>query len=80
VRRQFRQVGVFTAARYLGNPVAAALDGEGLHASEMQVVTRSATLSKTTSVLPPRGDRLSGVDLAGGPRRLMRPLNSAGRD
>ena len=34
--RAFRQVDVFTAVPYKGNPVAVVLDGEGLSDAEMQ--------------------------------------------
>ncbi len=51
--RPFRQVDVFTAVPYQGNPVAVVLDGEGLSTEEMQRFARWTNLSETTFVLPP---------------------------
>lgn len=51
--RAFRQVDVFTARQYFGNPVAVVLDGEGLTNDEMQRFTRWTNLSEATFVLPP---------------------------
>lgn len=51
--RRFNQVDVFSSARYLGNPVAVVLDGEGLGAEEMRRFARWTNLSETTFVLPP---------------------------
>jgi PhzF family phenazine biosynthesis protein len=51
--RRFRQVDVFTAVPYAGNPVAVVLDGEGLDADAMQRFARWTNLSETTFVLPP---------------------------
>jgi PhzF family phenazine biosynthesis protein len=51
--RPFRQVDVFTAVPYLGNPVAVVLDGEGLSDAEMQAFANWTNLSETTFVLPP---------------------------
>ncbi|HEU4421882.1 MAG TPA: PhzF family phenazine biosynthesis protein [Pilimelia sp.] len=51
--RPFRQVDVFTATPYRGNPVAVVLDGEGLTTEEMQRFTRWMNLSESTFVLPP---------------------------
>jgi PhzF family phenazine biosynthesis protein len=53
-QRPFRQVDVFTAVPYLGNPVAVVLDGEGLSDAEMQGFANWTNLSETTFVLPPR--------------------------
>jgi len=50
--RPFRQVDVFTATPYTGNPVAVVLDGEGLTADEMQRFANWTNLSETTFVLP----------------------------
>lgn len=50
--RQFRQVDVFTAVPYKGNPVAVVLDGEGLSSEEMQAFANWTNLSETTFVLP----------------------------
>ena len=54
VRRPFRQVDVFAAAPYVGNPVAVVLDAEGLDAEAMQRFARWTNLSETTFVLPPQ--------------------------
>lgn len=50
--RAFRQVDVFTAVPYKGNPVAVVLDGEGLSNAEMQAFANWTNLSETTFVLP----------------------------
>lgn len=49
--RAFRQVDVFTAVPYRGNPVAVVLDGEGLTTAEMQAFANWTNLSETTFVL-----------------------------
>jgi len=51
--RSFRQVDVFTAVPYKGNPVAVVLDGAGLSDAEMQAFAHWTNLSETTFVLPP---------------------------
>jgi len=51
--RPFRQVDVFTATPYYGNPLAVVLDGAGLSDDEMQHFARWTNLSETTFVLPP---------------------------
>jgi PhzF family phenazine biosynthesis protein len=51
--RPFRQVDVFTAEPYRGNPVAVVLDGDGLSTEEMQRFAHWTNLSETTYVLPP---------------------------
>ncbi|HMI98515.1 MAG TPA: PhzF family phenazine biosynthesis isomerase [Gaiellaceae bacterium] len=53
VERQFRQVDVFTATPYAGNPVAVVLDADGLTTDQMQRFTRWTNLSEATFVLPP---------------------------
>ncbi len=53
VRRPFRQVDVFSAAPYAGNPVAVVLDGSGLSTGEMERFSAWTNLSETTFVLPP---------------------------
>jgi PhzF family phenazine biosynthesis protein len=53
VPRPFRQVDVFTATPYAGNPVAVVLDGDGLTTEEMQTFASWTNLSETTFVLPP---------------------------
>lgn len=50
--RAFKQVDVFTAVPYRGNPVAVVLDGEGLTDAEMQTFANWTNLSETTFVLP----------------------------
>ncbi|MDE2436980.1 MAG: PhzF family phenazine biosynthesis protein [Sphingomonadales bacterium] len=50
--RPFRQVDVFTAVPYRGNPVAVVLDAEGLDTAEMQAFANWTNLSETTFVLP----------------------------
>jgi PhzF family phenazine biosynthesis protein len=51
--RPFRQVDVFTAEPYRGNPVAVVLDGSGLTDAQMGAFARWTNLSETTFVLPP---------------------------
>jgi PhzF family phenazine biosynthesis protein len=51
--RPFRQVDVFTAVPYRGNPLAVVLDGGGLSAGEMQDFTNWTNLSEATFLLPP---------------------------
>ncbi|HLI40099.1 MAG TPA: PhzF family phenazine biosynthesis protein [Streptosporangiaceae bacterium] len=52
--RQFRQVDVFTATPFLGNPVAVVLEAGGIGEQQMQSLARWTNLSETTFVLPPR--------------------------
>lgn len=52
-QRPFKQVDVFTATPYLGNPLAVVLDGAGLSDAQMQSFARWTHLSETTFVLPP---------------------------
>ena len=51
--RHFKQVDVFTATPYYGNPLAVVLDGTGLSTEEMQRFAQWTHLSETTFVLPP---------------------------
>ena len=51
--RPFKQVDVFTATPYLGNPLAVVLDGSGLDDAAMQRFARWTNLSETTFLLPP---------------------------
>ncbi len=51
--RPFKQVDVFTATPYLGNPLAVVLDGAELSTVEMQHFAHWANLSETTFLLPP---------------------------
>ncbi|MGQ5289272.1 PhzF family phenazine biosynthesis protein [Pectobacterium actinidiae] len=53
---EFRQVDVFTAKPFLGNPVAVIMDDSGLSSDEMQSVARWTNLSETTFVLPPQNN------------------------
>lgn len=52
-QRPFKQVDVFTAVPYRGNPLAVVLDGEGLTTAEMQDFTHWTNLSECTFLLPP---------------------------
>jgi PhzF family phenazine biosynthesis protein len=52
-QRPFKQVDVFTALAYRGNPLAVVLDGTGLSTEEMQQFARWTNLSETTFLLPP---------------------------
>ena len=51
--RPFKQVDVFTATPYFGNPLAVVLDGSGLNNAAMQRFARWTNLSETTFLLPP---------------------------
>ncbi|HYF18700.1 MAG TPA: PhzF family phenazine biosynthesis protein [Ramlibacter sp.] len=51
--RAFKQVDVFTARPYLGNPLAVVLDGGGLTTEQMQAFTNWTNLSEATFLLPP---------------------------
>ena len=52
-QRAFKQVDVFTATPYFGNPLAVVLDGSRLEDAAMQCFARWTNLSETTFVLPP---------------------------
>jgi PhzF family phenazine biosynthesis protein len=52
-QRPFKQVDVFTADPYRGNPLAVVLDGDGLSTEEMQHFTNWTNLSEATFLLPP---------------------------
>jgi len=54
--RKFKQVDVFTAVPYRGNPLAVVLDGEGLSDDELQRFAHWTNLSETTFLLPPTDD------------------------
>jgi PhzF family phenazine biosynthesis protein len=54
--RQFRQVDVFTATPYLGNPLAVVLGADGLTQEQMHQFARWTNLSETTFVLAPEDD------------------------
>jgi PhzF family phenazine biosynthesis protein len=51
--RPFKQVDVFTATPYFGNPLAVVLDGHGLTDDTMQRFAQWTNLSETTFLLPP---------------------------
>jgi PhzF family phenazine biosynthesis protein len=51
--RQFRQVDVFTAVPYLGNPLAVVHDAQGLTTEQMQRFASWTNLSETTFLMPP---------------------------
>ena len=51
--RRFKQVDVFGATPYFGNPLAVVLDGDGLSDDEMQRFAAWTNLSETTFLLPP---------------------------
>jgi PhzF family phenazine biosynthesis protein len=54
--RQFRQVDVFTATPYLGNPLAVVLGADGLTSEQMQRFANWTNLSETTFLLAPDHD------------------------
>jgi PhzF family phenazine biosynthesis protein len=49
---RFKQVDVFTAVPFKGNPVAVVLDSQDLETGQMQQIARWTNLSETTFVLP----------------------------
>jgi len=49
----FKQVDVFTARPFFGNPVAVVIGAEGLEAAQMQRIARWTNLSETTFLLEP---------------------------
>lgn len=51
--RPFKQVDVFTATPFRGNPLAVVLNGAGLTTAEMQDFTHWTNLSECTFLLPP---------------------------
>ncbi|WP_210392480.1 PhzF family phenazine biosynthesis protein [Variovorax sp. PAMC 28711] len=51
--RPFKQIDVFTAVPYRGNPLAVVLDGSDLDDAAMQRFARWTNLSETTFLLPP---------------------------
>jgi PhzF family phenazine biosynthesis protein len=55
-QRDFRQVDVFTATAYRGNPLAVVTDASGLSDQEMQQFAQWTNLSETTFLLPPETD------------------------
>ena len=62
-QRPFKQVDVFTAEAYRGNPLAVVLDGTGLATEAMQHFTHWTNLSEATFVLPPTAEgRAAGAD------------------
>ena len=61
--RPFKQVDVFTATPYRGNPVAVVLDAQGLDDAQMQAFARWTNLSETTFVLrPTEAGRAAGAN------------------
>ncbi|MES2363688.1 MAG: PhzF family phenazine biosynthesis protein [Pseudomonadota bacterium] len=52
-QRPFKQVDVFSATPYYGNPLAVVLDGRGLDTAAMQRFAHWTNLSETTFLLPP---------------------------
>jgi len=52
--RPFKQVDVFTAEPYRGNPLAVVIDAAGLSDDGMQRFARWTNLSETTFLLPPQ--------------------------
>jgi PhzF family phenazine biosynthesis protein len=56
IERPYKQVDVFTAQPYLGNPLAVVLDGTGLSDDAMQSFARWTNLSETTFLLPPSAE------------------------
>jgi PhzF family phenazine biosynthesis protein len=53
----FRQVDVFTAVPFKGNPVAVVLDGELVSSDQMQAIAAWTNLSETTFVCAPKEQR-----------------------
>ncbi len=57
MQRRFRQVDVFSATPFGGNPVAVVLDSGGLSTGDMQRFATWTNLSETTFVAPPSTDQ-----------------------
>ncbi|MDB5881352.1 MAG: phenazine biosynthesis protein PhzF family [Ramlibacter sp.] len=55
-QRAFKQVDVFTATAYRGNPLAVVLDASGLSDDVMQQFAQWTNLSETAFLLPPQSD------------------------
>jgi PhzF family phenazine biosynthesis protein len=53
MQRSFKQVDVFTAVTYRGNPVAVVIDGSDVDTEDMQRFAHWTNLSETTFLLPP---------------------------
>src|SRR6266702_955306 len=53
----FRQVDVFTAVPFKGNPVAVVLDGDAVSSDRMQSIAAWTNLSETTFVCAPTDQR-----------------------
>ena len=53
IQRPFKQVDVFIARAYYGNPLGVVLDGTGLSQEQMQHFTNWTNLSECTFLLPP---------------------------
>lgn len=51
--RPFKQVDVFTATAYYGNPLAVVIDGQDIDDAAMQRFAQWTNLSETTFLLPP---------------------------
>jgi PhzF family phenazine biosynthesis protein len=61
--RPFKQIDVFGATPYMGNPLAVVLDGTGLSDAAMQDFARWTQLSETSYLLPPtETGRAAGAD------------------
>ncbi len=61
--RPYKQIDVFTATPYLGNPLAVVLDGSGLDDAQMQHFAHWTNLSETAFILPPTDPgRAAGAD------------------
>ena len=50
---RFRQVDVFSAVPFKGNPLAVVFDADGLDTAQMQAIARWTNLSETTFLLQP---------------------------
>lgn len=50
----FRQVDVFSATPFKGNPLAVIAEADGLDDAQMQAIANWTNLSETTFILPPR--------------------------
>ena len=57
---RFKQVDVFTAKPFLGNPVAVVIGAEELDSAQMQRIAGWTNLSETTFLLKPTRRRITG--------------------
>ena len=73
MRRPFSQVDVFTAAPYMGNPLAVVANADGLTTEAMQRFASWTNLSETTFLLEPTSEQADRTDRADYRVRIFTP-------